>query len=585
VFLGGEIMKKTIPVSFFVFIFAFIFLSTPPLSAQEPYKLPPKAVVDIVDAPPIPRAIMSPKGDFMLLAEYESMPSISYMAQPLLRIAGMRITPKYNSRQQTSFNTGFTIKSIKDGSTKRITLPKGAKFGSPGWSLDGAWIALPHYTDKGIELWAVETKTGKAKSLTGPIINATINSGFTWLQDSRHLLIYTILENRGNAPRASEIPVGPNIQETERKFSKVWTYQDLMKNAHDEKLFDYYTTSQIMEIDVSSGKSRKIGAPGIYRYADQSPSGELLLVNKIKKPYSYSVPFRSFTHTLEIWDRNGKLVHLFADQPLADEVPVRGVPKGPRSVSWRALKPATLIWVEALDEGNPEKKVPHRDKLMTLSSPFKEKPKEILKIQHRYGGIAWLKPEGKAFLTENIWKKRWRTTYLIDVDNPEEAPKKIFDISTQDRYNDPGRPVYTITPSGEGILLQDKDVIYLSGSGASPKGDLPFLDSLDLKTMEKKRIIRVQDRASQLFPLLLEEEEEGRPNRFQRPSTSAYRNKEAAYKIYKGRRRGAFRDSVSASRIQGRREAAACALGLSPRIQRSKGCRSDKRLASPVYFL
>ncbi len=498
-FPGGKIMKKTIPVSFLIFIFIFIFISSLPLSAQDPYKLPPKEVVDIVDAPPLPRAIMSPKGDFMLLAEYESMPSIAYMAQPLLRIAGIRITPKYNSRQQTSFNTGFTIKSIKDGSTKRITLPKGAKLGSPGWSLDGSWIAFSRYTDKGIELWAADTKTGKAKALTGPIINATINSGFTWLQDSRHLLIYTILENRGNPPQKPEVPVGPNIQETERKFSKVRTYQDLMKNAHDERLFDYYATSQIMEIDVSSGSSRKIGAPGIYSYADQSPNGNLLLVNKIKKPYSYSVPFRSFTHALEIWDRDGKLVHLLADLPLADEVPVRGVPTGPRSVGWRALKPTTLIWVEALDGGNPEKKVPHRDKLMTLSSPFKEKPQEILKIQHRYSGISWLKPEGRAFLEESDWKRRWRTTYLINVDNPKEAPKKIFDISTQDSYSDPGRPVSTITPVGEQILLQDKDAIYLTGSGSSPRGDLPFLDTLDLKTMKKKRLFRCSEGSYESF--------------------------------------------------------------------------------------
>ncbi|NIO49576.1 MAG: prolyl oligopeptidase family serine peptidase [Candidatus Aminicenantes bacterium] len=492
-------MKKTIPASFIVFIFAFIFLSILPLSAQEPYKLPPKEVVDIVDAPPLPRAIISPKGDFMLLAEYESMPSIAYMAQPLLRLAGMRITPLYNSRQQTLFYTGFTIKSIKDGSTKRIALPEGAKLGYPRWSVDGSKIAFLRYTDKGIELWLADTKTGNTKNLTGPIINATISSGFTWLQDNRHLLAYTVLADRGNPPQEPEVPVGPNIQETERKFSKVWTYQDLLKDPYDEKLFDYYTTSQIMEVDVISGSSRKIGGPGVYLYADQSPSGNLLLVYRIKKPYSYSVPYYYFTHTLEIWDRDGKLVHLFADLPLADEVPMRGVPTGPRSVGWRALKPATLIWVEALDGGDPEKKVPNRDKLMTLFSPFKEKPKEILKIQHRYSGISWLKTEGNAFIIEYDWRRRWRTTYLINVDEPDKAPKKIFDLSIHDRYNDPGRTVYTITPAGEWILLQDKDWIYLSGSGASPTGDRPFLDRMNLKTLEKKRLFQCGAKSYESF--------------------------------------------------------------------------------------
>ena len=99
IFSGVKIMKKNFVVSFFI----LIFLSSLPLSAQEPYKLPLKEVIDIVDAPPPPRALMSPTGDFMLLADYEVMPSIAYMAQPMLRLAGMRITPKYNSRQQTLF--------------------------------------------------------------------------------------------------------------------------------------------------------------------------------------------------------------------------------------------------------------------------------------------------------------------------------------------------------------------------------------------------------------------------------------------------------------------------------------------------
>jgi dipeptidyl aminopeptidase/acylaminoacyl peptidase len=496
---GGKFMKKNGLVSFLIFISVFILISSLLLSTQEPYKLPPKEVVDIVDTLPSPRATISPTGDLMLLAEYGPMPSIAYMAQPLLRLAGIRITPKYNSRQQTTFYAGLTIQSVKTRLTNRIALPEEAKLGFPQWSYDGQRLAFPRFTDKGVELWVAEVKTGKAKAITGPIINATLNSGFMWLQDNRHLLIYTIPENRGNPPQEPEVPAGPNIQETAGKFSKVWTYQDLLKNPYDEKLFDYYTASQIMVIDVISGSSRKLGSPGIYHSADQSPDGNLLLVWRIKKPYSYSVPYNYFTHTLEIWDRDGKLVHLFADLPLADEVPMRGVPTGPRSVGWRALKPATLIWVEALDEGNPEKKVLYRDRLMTLSSPFKEQPKEVLKIQDRYSGISWLKPEGKAFLTERNWRRRWKTTYLINVDVPNDAPKKIFDLSIHDRYNDPGRPVETITPAGEQILLQDKDWIYLSGSGASPRGDMPFLDRMNLKTMEKKRLFQSHEGSYETF--------------------------------------------------------------------------------------
>jgi dipeptidyl aminopeptidase/acylaminoacyl peptidase len=283
------------------------------------------------------------------------------------------------------------------------------------------------------------------------------------------------------------------------RFATVWTYQDLLQTPHDAKLFKYYAISQMHEIDITSGNSRKIGNPGVYLGADPSPDGKLLLVYRVKEPYSFSVPYYSFPHSEEIWDRDGNLVHLLADRPLEDEVPIGGVPTGSRSVGWRPLKSATLVWVEALDEGDPEKEAAYRDKLMTQSAPFSDEPKEIMKIKERYGGISWLQQEGLALLSERYWKKRWRTTSLVNVDDPNYAPKKIIDMDYQDRYNDPGRPITTTTASGERVILQDKDWIYLSGSGASPKGDMPFLDKFNIKTMEKKRLFQCSEGSYESF--------------------------------------------------------------------------------------
>ena len=478
--------KKILSVFFVLGLLAGLALS------QEPYKLPPKEVIDIVDAPPLPRASMNPTGDLMLLSESESMPSIAYMSQPLLRLAGTRITPNSNSRQQTSFTTGLIVKSIKNVEETRIALPEGAKLSFSRWSLDGKWLAFSLLKDTGFELWIADVSTGKAKALTGPNLNSTVNSGFSWLPGNK-ILVYTILENRGNPPQKSEVPIGPNIQETEGRFAKVRTYQDLLQTLHDAELFKFYATSQIYEIDIATGKSRKIGEPGVYLYANPSPDGKLLMVYRIKEPYSFSVPYYSFPHSEEIWDRNGNLVHLFGDFPLEDEVPIGGVPTGPRSLEWRSLKPATLVWVEALDDGDPQKEAPYRDKLMSLSAPFTAEAKEILKIKERYSGISWLQKEGLALLSEREWKRRWRTTSLVNVDDPGQVQKKIIDISSQDSYNDPGRPISISTPNGERVILQDKDWIYLSGSGSSPKGDMPFLDKMNIKSMEKERLFQCSE--------------------------------------------------------------------------------------------
>ena len=459
-----------------------------PLGAQEPYKLPPREVVEILDAPPTPMAVVSPKGDLMLLVEYKYMPSIRHMAQPMLRLAGMRLIPKTNSRQTTVFYTGLVLLQLDSGETRRIPLPEGGEFGFPVWSYDGRWFAFIRYRDEGVELWVADAVKGEAKAVTPAGVNAVLGSGFQWLPDSRHLLVAMIPEGRGPAPKAPTVPVGPVVQETSGKFSPVRTYQDLLTCPYDESLFDYYATAQLMLLDVQTGSSSKLGSPAVYSYISPSPNGELLLVERVKQPYSYSVPYYRFPNSIEVWNMKGEMVHLVADLPVADEVPIGGVPTGPRSVYWRPLQPATLVWAEALDEGDPKKEVAHRDRLMMVAAPFDDQPREVYKVQQRYAGTRWLATEGEALVVEYDWKRRWRTTKLVNFDDPTAEVKVVFDLSSQDQYRDPGFPVSKTTPAGERILLQDGDWLYLSGRGASPEGDRPFLDRINIRTLQKERI-------------------------------------------------------------------------------------------------
>ncbi len=478
-------MKKSI---LFTSLILILFLLTP-VVAQQPYKLPPKEVVEIVDASPTPIATVSPKEDLMLLVEYNSMPSIRHMAQPMLRLAGMRITPKTNSRQTTVFYTGMVLLQLDSGQTRRIPLPEGGEFGFPEWSFDGKWLAFIRYLDDGVELWVADVAKGEAKAVTPHRVNAVVD-GFLWLPDNRHLVVSMIPEGRRPAPQAPAVPVGPVVQETAGKFAPVWTYQDLLTSPYDEELFDYYATAQLMVLDVETGSSRTLGSPGVYIDISPSPNGEFLLVDRVKHPYSYSVPVYRFPHSIEVWNMKGEMVHLVADLPVADEVPSRGVPTGPRSVYWRPLQPATLVWAEALDEGDPKKDVPHRDRLMIIAAPFEDQPKEVFKVQHRYAGIQWLATEGEALVIEYDWKRRWRTTTLVNFDDPSIEPKVVFDLSNQDQYGDPGFPISRTTPAGERILIQDGDWLYLSGRGSSPEGDRPFLDRMNIRTLKKERLFQ-----------------------------------------------------------------------------------------------
>jgi len=466
--------------------------------AQEPYKLPPKNVLDIIDAPPTPRVSMSPDRQLMLLTDAEPMPTIAYLSMPILRIAGMRITPQNNSVQVLSFSTGLTLKSIKDGKVRKVDLPAGIKFSGASWSDDGKWISFHRYLDNGVELWVVDVTTGQAKALTGATLNMVVGGGDSWMPDNKHLIVHMVPDGRGNPPEPSRVPVGPDVYESSGKAAQVATYEDLLKTEFDAKLFDYYAPSQLVELDVQTGAARKIGQPGIYTNANPSNDGNYLLVNHIKRPYSFSVGYNGFAHSYEVWDKNGTLVKVIADLPTSEHVPIGGVQTGPRSPNWQTLKPATLYWTEALDDGNPDKEVPFRDKVMVLPAPFTGESKEVFKTQNRFNGFTWFATPGMAFAAESNARKRWRTTWLVNIDKPEVAPKKIFDLNTQDAYNDPGSPVMTLK-DGNRVVLQDKDAIYLSGSGASPKGDYPFVDKMDLKTGQKQRLFQCAEGKFQTF--------------------------------------------------------------------------------------
>ena len=68
------------------------------LLADDGYKIPPKAIADLVDAPITPNVLLSPDKKHLLILERTSLPSIEELSQPELRLAGLRINPMTNGR-------------------------------------------------------------------------------------------------------------------------------------------------------------------------------------------------------------------------------------------------------------------------------------------------------------------------------------------------------------------------------------------------------------------------------------------------------------------------------------------------------
>jgi len=313
----------------------------------------------------------------------------------------------------------------------------------------------------------------------------------SWLPDGSIVYLRT-LSDRGKAPEASRVPKGPAIQESAGVRGESRTFQDLIKNPDDERIFEYYATSELMHW--SGGSSTSVGSRGIITDLSPSPDGQYLLITKINKPFSYIVPYYYFPTTTQIWDLQGNVATTLLEKPLQENLP-RGydvVNPGPRGYSWRSDKPATIMWVEALDEGDYHaNEMQYHDQVFMLDAPFAGEPVPFIATEKRYQGIVWGN-DNLAMLSEGLSKSRIRVTSTFSPANPQPTLKKIFEINADDRYNNPGFPVTVTNSYGmQVLLLADRGrSLYLSGQGASPEGDRPFIDKYDLRSGKTTRLWR-----------------------------------------------------------------------------------------------
>src|ERR1017187_3503283 len=460
------------------------------LLRATPYQKPPQAVLDVLNSPLTPTLTISPNRHFAMQGQPVRYPPIAELAQPMLRIAGMRINPKTNGLHNTTFNSSLTLRKIPEGTEIKVALPPNARLSLGRWSPDATRFAFTNTTDRGIELWIGDT-TGKTRKIEGVRINAVMGGSGGG--------------GRGGAPAEPLVPTGPHVQESLGGASPVATHEDMLQNPYDEDLFEYYATSQLALVDAATGKATPIGKAGIIESAHISPDGMDILVTTIHRPFSYLHDARAFPKEIEIWDRAGKVLHKVASAPLEDRVPINGVAIGPRSIQWRPNDSAELMWVEALDKGDLKNKVPHRDRLLALKAPFTGEPREIVKTEQRFSGIQFFEKGGRAFIEDSERQTRRVRTFQIEIDDPAQAPKLVWSRNSQDRYKDPGSPMLKALATGGRVILQDGDNIFLTGLGASPKGDHPFLDRYNLATGKSERIFQCDDDHYEVVDALLDD--------------------------------------------------------------------------------
>ena len=458
-----------------------------------PYQQPSKTVIEALNAAPTPAISVSPQRDYAVFMQQLRYPSIAEVAQPMLRLAGIRIDTNTNAMHMAPTYTSYAIRRLIDGGEVKIATPRDAKLGAPIWSPDGKQFGFTNTTRSGIELWIVNTATGQARHIAGAIVNGVMANGAgsaaEWLGDNKTLIVRLVPAGRGAPPAEQSIPKGPHVQESLGHAGPAPTYEDLLSTPHDEDLFDYYATAQLAWLDAETGKLTPLGSPGIFTALRPSPDDKHLMVSRLHRPYSYQLPAGRFPAEVEVWDRAAKVEYKVASLPLADRVPIAGVRTGPRNYDWLPTKTATLTWVEALDGGDPKEKALNRDRIMMQEAPFRGEPQEVAKVKERFRGMQPL-ADGKALVEDYERVSRVIRTLELDLDKPGSDARVIFSRNERDAYRDPGTPVTKMTPDGRRTPVQTGDQILLTGLGASPSGDKPFVDRFNLATGKSERVFQ-----------------------------------------------------------------------------------------------
>ena len=510
-------IKKCLIV--FVFTCLLFFLVT----AQDDisYKTPPKTITDMLLAKPTPGVSTDDKGEWMLLTESSSYPSVEELARPELRIAGLRINPRNYAPSRQNFINNFTLKNIASGKSLPVSgLPAPLYAGNVNWSADNKKIAFTHTTVSGIDLYVITVYTQKAVKINKTALN-TLTGNYTWY-DNNSLLYRATLKPAAAAPPRPLVPMGPAVQENYGKASPRPTFQDMIKSPYDETLFAFYATTQL--IKNSNGIETKIGSPAIYSSISVSPDKKYLLLRTIKKPFSYLVPYSGFPAVINITDINGKLVKQVASLPSSETAPGGNdnVQPGPRAFEWRDDEAATLVWCEPLDSGLIKKSVEYRDVVYALAAPFTGTAKELFKTTMRFSGSIWGN-KNTAIITEGL---RGKQITQMNRFNPSTGVlEKLMSRNTTDAYASPGFPVTAPNQYDKNVLQlidNGNKILFNNSTGSSPMGDLPFLLSYDLNSKKAdtlwrsaegsfETVVRILD-ANQLSLLTRRETKTDMPN-------------------------------------------------------------------------
>ncbi len=460
------------------------------------YTLPPAQVQDFFERDTNYATLnqLGPDGDHFLVPLSTELSSLERMAEETYRLAGLEFRPLVDRpwHLDTWGIHGFRIYALSAREFRDVALPEDAFASDFMWSPEGDRIAfLAHLRDR-TELWAADVATGETTPLSGLHLMTTLGTRsqgqgsrasnmVQWTPEGT-VITLGVPEARGSEPVANPVPTSPGITRTRAEPVQSRTLPFLMEDDHDKNLFEYYTTSRIVEVG-EGAEPRWIGEPAMYSSLSLSPDGRHILAEVVERPFSLIVNWGSFPRRTVILDREtGEEVAEVASLPLRDGSDDRESEQIGRSIEWRP-DGAGLAYIRG--SGNSG------DELILLEAPFDTANAQVVaRAERRIQNVQYDLEGAHALATLAGNNGNELVHFDLTVESPEA--QVVTELRTGgDPLERTGSLVTGRTANGLShvVISTDGGTVYLEGPGFREDfRPQPFVDAVSIASGAKERI-------------------------------------------------------------------------------------------------
>jgi dipeptidyl aminopeptidase/acylaminoacyl peptidase len=287
----------------------------------ETWVKPPAVIERIVMTPRVDISFTTPGPDrkWFLRATGDDRGDIVAYGKAQLNLGGVQIDTQANRARSltTSTRRGLMLIDPRTNATRTITTPAKASISAPVWSPTGTHIAYIANFVGASHIYVADVATGVSTQVSTTPLLATFVTTVDWTADGKSVVAVVVPAARGRAPvhGNSGVEDGPWVRINDGRPNQQVVHFDLLEDPHDKAQLKYYTTGQLVVINVATKVARKVGAPGMIRSVDAAPDGQAFRVTTMLEPFSYTVPVSSFGSKQELWDATGKVVATFSYAP------------------------------------------------------------------------------------------------------------------------------------------------------------------------------------------------------------------------------------------------------------------------------